>query len=116
MKTMLRNLARRWADKAMIEIADDWQMRCIRAQARADRLQQRVTHLEQAAVAQSGIVELARQWRSYYHAPDPDPEVWARLESALGRAIDALPTTPIRGFDEHWADAAGVAGPETRGS
>lgn len=68
--------------------------------------------LEQDLVAQSGIVELARQWRSYYHAPDPDPEVWARLESALGRAIDALPTAPIRGFDEHCADAAGVAGPE----
>lgn len=95
-KTMLRNLARRWADKVMIEIADDWQMRSIRAEAAVDRLTQERDRLRR-------IVELAQSWRSYFHAPDPDPEVWARLESALGRAIDALPV-----------DAAGVAGPEAK--
>lgn len=73
-----------------------------RAEKQRDELRDKYMTLLETWEQQQPVIELAKWWRSYDHAPDPDPEVWARAESALKRAIDNLPETA--GADDGWGD------------
>lgn len=62
-----------------------------RAEKQRDELRDKYMSLLEAWQQQQPVIELAQWWRAFDHAPDPDPEVWARTETSLKRAIDKLP-------------------------
>lgn len=111
MKTMLRNLARAWANRMLIRSNDTLRRDLIAAEATIERLKQQndSTHLRLLDERDEALRNVGRLTFERDIALEGRAQVLAR---AL-QLEQALVAQSGKGFDEHCADAAGVAGPET---
>lgn len=108
MNTWLRDLAEQWADARYVKTNDILRRKLIAAEASVERLGQTVTRLKNTV---RSFGQLAAEYDAKLKRVEAERDAAQVRQTELEQEIVALSG---KGEDEHWADAAGVAGPETR--